>query len=131
MLVAGSLTTRKNQYLPGAASAWTRGGVPPEGSTVGEWAASEAASSSTRGNGWAPSGPVFPLGEPSQPELPGARPEEAREPTSGTANDHAVPRWSWRAGVPPRPATCYGRLVTHSLRGRASWRARIIVHSSS
>ena len=36
---------------------------------------------------------------------------------------HGVPRWSWRAGVPPRPATCYGRLVTHSLRGRASWRA--------
>ena len=38
---------------------------------------------------------------------------------------HGVPRWSWRAGVPPRPATCYGRLVNHSRRGRASWRATV------
>ena len=44
----------------------------PGWSKVGKSAASEVASSSTRGSGWAPSGPVSPVGAPSQPELPGA-----------------------------------------------------------
>ena len=37
-----------------------------------KWAAWEAARSSTRGSGWAPSGPASPLGAPSQPGLSGA-----------------------------------------------------------
>ena len=37
-----------------------------------KWAALEAASSSTRGRGWAPTGPASPLRAPSQPELSGA-----------------------------------------------------------
>ena len=44
----------------------------PEWSNAVNWAALEAAGSSSRGSGWAPSGPVSPLGAPSQPELPGA-----------------------------------------------------------
>ena len=37
-----------------------------------EWAALEAAGSSTRGSGGAPSGPASPLGVPSYREPPGA-----------------------------------------------------------
>ena len=44
----------------------------PGWSEAGKWAALEAARSSTRGGGWAPSGLVSPVGAPSQPELPGA-----------------------------------------------------------
>eukprot|EP00964_Phaeocystis_antarctica_P069318 scaffold42099_cov60-Phaeocystis_antarctica.AAC.1 len=44
----------------------------PEWLTAVESAASGAATANTRGSGWAPSGPVSPLGAPSRPELPGA-----------------------------------------------------------
>eukprot|EP00964_Phaeocystis_antarctica_P113929 scaffold77897_cov44-Phaeocystis_antarctica.AAC.2 len=43
-----------------------------KGQGRGKSAALEAASSNTRGSGWAPSGPVSPVGALSQPELPGA-----------------------------------------------------------
>ena len=44
----------------------------PEWLKVWKWEALGAASSNTRGSGWALSGPVSPLGAPSQPELQGA-----------------------------------------------------------
>eukprot|EP00964_Phaeocystis_antarctica_P119611 scaffold83328_cov35-Phaeocystis_antarctica.AAC.2 len=56
----------------------------PEWSKAGKCAALEAASSSIRGRGCAPSGPFSPQGAPSQPELLGA-PRADAEPTSGTA----------------------------------------------
>ena len=46
--------------------------VAPEWSKAVKSAASEAASSNTRGSDWAPSGPVSAVGALGQPELPGA-----------------------------------------------------------
>eukprot|EP00964_Phaeocystis_antarctica_P001686 scaffold881_cov65-Phaeocystis_antarctica.AAC.3 len=43
----------------------------------------EAASSSSRGSGWAPSGPASPLWECRAARSRQARPEEAQEPSSG------------------------------------------------
>ena len=43
---------------------------PTKAQEAGDSEAVESARSSTRGSGWTPSGPVSPLGAPSQPELP-------------------------------------------------------------
>ena len=43
---------------------------PTKAQEAGDSEAVESARSSTRGSGWTPSGPLSPLGAPSQPELP-------------------------------------------------------------
>eukprot|EP00964_Phaeocystis_antarctica_P039296 scaffold22481_cov49-Phaeocystis_antarctica.AAC.1 len=68
---------------------------PPGWSKAGTSAGLEAASSSSRGSGWAPRGPASPW-EYRAAQSRQARPEEAQEPSWGTGKgstfDHAAPR---------------------------------------
>eukprot|EP00964_Phaeocystis_antarctica_P109833 scaffold74249_cov69-Phaeocystis_antarctica.AAC.1 len=59
-------------------------GAPPEWSKAVKSATLKAASSSTRGSGWAPSGSAS-FWECRAAQSRQARPEEAQEPSSGTA----------------------------------------------
>ena len=69
-------------------------------------AAFGAASSSTRGSGWAPSGAASPLGVPTPPHSRKARPEEPQAPSWGTMlprGPEEAQKPSWGTMLPRGP----------------------------
>eukprot|EP00964_Phaeocystis_antarctica_P019634 scaffold10832_cov45-Phaeocystis_antarctica.AAC.5 len=85
---------------------------PPEWSKAVKSAALEAASSSTRGSGWALGGPAS-CWECRAAQNRQARPEEAQEPSFGTAKEHRSRAWALPRGYfdPAAPPTVRDRGV--------------------